>query len=343
MSTSPAKSPCWDGLARRSIHLIALGSLFVQSAIAQSEPPPLDAGLPSDTSTARETLARLGPRFAATYSAHFTVLSDADSKRTTAVNRLAEEIWSRVNVFAGRLRLTTRPPTKKLLVICFEKWEDYERFLRPGGFVISPSVPGFFDQMNNRCVMFNSAGGPLIRDKRREVASPMSESSSGRNVDEAQREITAHEQIINETVFRHELAHQVLFNIGVQTAQMRDRRWLQEGLAMQFESAEAISPYRAADFLAINAGDCLTLFRSVIADPRPLAPGAENSARAYAAAWAIVYYLIHHEPRAFAPFLSSPAGSTDLELAVFQKSFGPIDDDFVKKCRMSIAAANSAR
>lgn len=303
----------------------------------------MDAGLPSDTETARETLAQLGSRFAATYSLHFTVLSDADSGRTAAVNQLAEEIWSRVNVFAGRLRLATRPPTKKLLVICFDKWEDYERFLRPGGFVISPSVPGFFDQINNRCVMFNSAGGPLILDKRRELANPIPDSSAGRKVDEAQREITAHERIINETVFRHELAHQVLFNVGVQTARMRDRRWLQEGLAMQFESAEALSPYRAADFLAIDAEDCLTLFRSVIADPKPLAPGAENSARAYAAAWAIVYYLIHHEPRVFAPYLSSPAESAHPELAVFQKRFGPIDAEFVKKCRTSIAAANSAR
>lgn len=303
---------------------------------------PLDTGLPPDTTAARETLAQLGPRFGARYTPHFTLLSDSD--RTEPLGDLAEETWSRVNLFAARLRLSTRPPTKKLLVIYFDTWDGYERFLRPGGFVISPDVPGFFDQMSNRCIMFNSAGSPLIREKRREIASGGDAPTTSRaGVDHAQRAITEHERIINDTVFRHELAHLVLFNIGVQTPAMRDRRWLQEGLAMQFEAPTVVNRYRAADFLALDVEIALAMCRSLISDPTPLAPGAQNSANAYSAAWAVVFFLSSENPQRFALYLSAPTLPRDRELAAFEESFGPLDAAFVERCRKTIADAQSAR
>lgn len=309
-------------------------------------PPPLDAGLPTDTAAARAMLAKLGPRFGAQYAPHFTILSDADSDRTASLGQLAEEIWQRVNIFAAHLRVTTQAPTKKLMVVYFDTWEGFESFLRPGGFVISPGVPGFFDQVSNRCVMFNSANGPLLRNKRRELTTAPAIEPQARpiaDVNKARRDLTAHEQIINETVFRHELAHQVFFNIGVQTPSMRDRRWLQEGLAMQFESTKDISPYRGADFLAIDIKDCEPLFRSVLSDPKFLAPGAKDSARAYAAAWAIVYYLIHEQPKPLAVYLAMPAGALDEELATFERSFGVVDEKFAADCRKLVATAHIAR
>ena len=305
---------------------------------------PLDTGLPPDTTAARKTLAQLGPRFGARYTPHFTLLSDSD--RSEPLGGLAEETWSRVNRFATRLRLATRPPAKKLLVIFFDTWEGYERLLRPGGFVIDPQVPGFFDQMSNRCIMFNSADGPLIREKRREITTASSgeaPTTSRAGMDHAQRAITEHEQIINDTVFRHELAHLVLFNIGVQTPDMRDRRWLQEGLAMQFEAPTVVNRYRAADFLALDVETTLALCRSLISDPTPLAPGAQNSAQAYSAAWAVVFFLSSEHPQLFALYLTAPALPRDRELAAFEESFGPLDVAFVERCQKTIADAQSAR
>jgi hypothetical protein len=319
----------------------------MQAALSQTNPViSKEALLQPDTAAARASLARLGPRFSAKYTPHFTILSDATSTATESMSGLAEEIWYRVHAFAGRLRVTTHPPANKLLVIYFDTWADYEAFLRPGGFVISPTVPGFFDQINNRCLMFNSANGPLMRKKRRElttVASDDLEPISAENLTKAQGEPAEHQRIINETVFRHELAHDVLFNIGIQTEKMRDRRWLQEGLAMQFESAEPVSPYRAADFLAIDAKDCIALCRSVIADPRLLAPGAEDSARAYAIAWAVVHYLVTIQPKPFATYLTSHASRPHQELATFERVFGPVDAAFVDNCRKEVAAAQAVR
>jgi uncharacterized protein DUF1570 len=310
---------------------LALILNLVPSPRAASANPP-DDGLPPDTAAARATLVQLGPRFGAHYTPHFTLLSDADPDRIELLGGLAEETWSRVHRFTERLRLGNRPATKKLLVIYFDSWEGYDHFLRPGGFVISPNIPGFFDQLSNRCIMFNSAAGPLIRDKRRELASSSAGAASTTlpaALEQAHRQVSNHERIINETVFRHELTHLVLFNIGVQTPLMHDRRWLQEGLAMQFESASVVNPYRAADFLAL--------------DPRPLAPGVETSAEAYAVAWALVFYLTTEQSEPFALYLTTPRLPRDKELRAFEEHFGPIDAAFVERCRRTIAAARAAR
>jgi hypothetical protein len=334
MNTSQVKGrtkPCF----------VVLSLTLSSSALAK---PPI-AELRSDTAAARTTLAQLGPRFSARYTPHFTILSDSETERTEQLGGLAEETWSRVNNFAARLRLTTHPPTKKLLVIFFDTWEGYERFLRPDGFVISPNVPGFFDQFANRCVMFNAAGGPLIRDKRRELTESGDDLSptSRPDLDEAQRRVSDHERLINDTVIRHELAHLVLFNIGVQTTAMRDRRWLQEGLAMQFESEQPVNAWRAADFLALDPEKAAALCRTVIADPRPLAPGAQASTHAYAASWAMVFFMSTEMPHAFAAYLTTPPLPRDRELPTIEKSFGPVDAAFVERCRKTIAAARTAR
>ncbi|HKQ49925.1 MAG TPA: DUF1570 domain-containing protein [Phycisphaerae bacterium] len=346
MNTSRAKGTtklCFVASARQS-GSVAVFLLIVLLPRASAYSPEDD--LPPDTSAARATLAQLGPRFGARYTPHFTLLSDADAARTEPLGDLAEQTWLRVNTFAMRLGLATHPPAKKLLVIFFDAWEDYERFLRPDGFVISPNVPGFFDQFANRCVMFNAAGGPLIRDKRRELTESGRESPSSTSrahLDDAQRRVTDHERLINDTVIRHELAHLVLYNIGVQTAAMRDRRWLQEGLAMQFEAAEPVNSYRAADFLAIDPDKTVALCRSVIADPRPLAPGAQTSTEAYAAAWAIVFYVSSELPREFATYLTTPALPREREISHFEKTFGSVDASFVERSRKTIAAARAAR
>lgn len=321
--------------------LVLFLHLFQHPASANSP----EEDLPPDTIAARRALAQLGPRFGARYTSHFTLLSDADVDRTKPLGDLAEETWSRVNRFAAQLRLATQPPTRKLLVIFFDTWEGYDRFLRPCGFVIDPQVPGFFDQMSNRCIMFNSAGGPLIRDKRRELTTASSHrpTTLHADLDHAQRQVSDHERIINDTVFRHELAHLVLFNIGVQTPAMRDRRWLQEGLAMQFEAPTVVNRYRAADFLALDVDRALPLCRSLISDPTPLAPGARNSANAYSAAWAVVFFLSSEDPQGFALYLSAPALPRDRELAAFEESFGPLDAAFVERCRKTLADAQSAR
>ncbi len=119
---------------------------------------------------------------------------------------------------------------------------------------------------------------------------------------------------------------------------------------MQFEEPRSVNRFRLADFLGIDAQEDAIRVRDLIANPELIGPGAEDAQPAYATAWALVYYLTHQRPLAFATYLRTrPArrvnsqSPAEREIAAFERVFGVADEAFERQWRRTIKNLGPAR
>ena len=304
-----------------------------------------------DTEAARRLLTEVGTEFSADYGTYFTVISDAGA--SSRIKIIADGVFRQVELFAEGLEIKTTRPKVKMTVVYFGKWTDYERHGRAAGFAVNENAPGFYDHKSGICFIYDYADSTLMREKRAalKAATHTIEAASQKEAPtDAEREATArliertaqmraeldrHETLINQTVIRHELAHQSLSHMGIQTPRIMHLRWLCEGLAMQFEPVGDVNTSRLADFRAIDWTDERLSARRLVNDSKLLGPGAEQLSVAYAAAWGMVHYLIHEKPKEFAEFVrilrqEPPRGVSmeDANRAAFINCFGEPDAKF---------------
>lgn len=335
---------------------LSWGVCLLYVAAAGDQPTTRPAGTPAlaaDRSLERRLTRRLGPRFKAQRTPHFSILSDTNETRVARLKDTAEETWADVGVLADRLGLRCSTPSSKMTVVFFDDWSHYEARAKKAGFHVDPTVPGFFSDRDNQCLMFNFANAGMIQAKRREVIVATRELSAEearmapgdeaarRRLDEKRRRIReteglicAHERLITQTVVRHEIAHQVLFNVGLQSSATSHPRWLREGLATQFETRGAVNGHRLEDFLAAAEGGRDLGLRALVGDPKHIGPGADDLPARYATAWALVAYLVERRPRAFAAYIAeqgrTPSVAQDPSevVARFEAAFGDMDEGF---------------
>ena len=149
----------------------------------------------------------------------------------------------------------------------------------------------------------------------------------------------------------HEATHQIAFNSGLQTRFADIPLWVSEGLAVFFETPDLQSARGWRTIGALNAGR-LAQFRQYPgnaslqftqdADLRRQANSRHaNGLDAYAEAWALNYYLLHHHPRQYAAYLKMLSKKPQLvwddpetRVAEFQEAFGEnlgeLDADFLR-------------
>jgi hypothetical protein len=291
----------------------------------------------------------LGPRFGATYTPHFTILSDCGTEKAIALGELGERVLERILRFAPKLGLDAAPPRHRMAVLYFDDWREYETRARAAGIANAAIAPGYFDERSRRCVMGEYSNSPPVLARRREIEASRRrierQAAEGDDVREASRrilireaQIKVGEENIHRTVFRHELAHQVLAEYGLERGTPRLRTWLHEGLAMQFETDDMPNGFRRLDYLQAPRGSRSVPMREVVADARVLAPDHDDSAQAYASAWALVYFLCETRPRALGAFLQGPteSGQAAGALAEFEAQFGALDGEFERAVRRVI-------
>ncbi|MEK6644876.1 MAG: DUF1570 domain-containing protein [Planctomycetota bacterium] len=295
---------------------------------------------------------QLGPQFRTQSSGRFTVISDSDVGSVQDTLKLAESTFGRVEAFAKTITATTRTPGDTMTVVLFDGWSGYEAFARGKGFVVSEAVPGFFDEAANRCYLFNYANAEIIRRKREELSvarkevfpAPYDANNPERvrrlaRIREIEGQLEAHLELVSATVVRHEIAHQVLWNLGLQRADQSQRRWLKEGLAMQFETMDLANRYRLADWRTIDWQAGKMTLRDIVGDAARIGPGAANPQQAYAASWGLVRYLIRKKPKELAAYIRE-SGSWEKDQADcvrgFEEAFGKIDKAFERVCREDV-------
>jgi hypothetical protein len=149
----------------------------------------------------------------------------------------------------------------------------------------------------------------------------------------------------------HEATHQIAFNCGLQKRYADIPLWLCEGMAVYFEAPDLTSTRGWRGIGRVNYPRLETFRKNLpnwndgtlaamlrdsqrFRDPR-------TAADAYADAWALNYYLIKYEPKAYAEYLKALADKRPLiddtpeeRLAEFRAHFGDLDtleQEFLKQ------------
>ena len=149
----------------------------------------------------------------------------------------------------------------------------------------------------------------------------------------------------------HEATHQIAFNCGMQTRYADIPLWLCEGMAVYFEAPDLTSSRGWRGIGRVNyprlerfhknlptwhEGSLEEMLRDSrrFRDPR-------TAVDAYADAWALNYYLIKYEPKAYTAYLKDLAEKRPLiddepkeRLTEFRKHFGDLrklEQDFLKQ------------
>lgn len=299
---------------------------------------------------------KLGSKFLVNTSGPFTIVSDSDAATVRETLSMANDTRGRVEAFAQSLDLKPRLQVASMMVVLFDDWSGYEAFAKSRGFVVSEAVPGFFDEASNRCYLFNYSNATLVRQKRDELivarvgllpaADPtmtaLQREQRMARIRKIEAQLEEHLQLITATVVRHEIAHQVLWNLGLQRVDQARRRWLKEGLAMQFETADDANKYRLADWKTIEWPTESVSLKDIVRDATRIGPGAANPQQAYAAAWGLVRYLVKAKPREFAAYLRATGSweKSDADcLQGFEEAFGVLDAAFEDACRSTVAGS----
>ncbi len=239
-----------------------------------AEEAPTSAGgieawrLPPNSAAIRDLLAELGEGYRVVRTPAFAVVSDVAIGRVEALAGLAEDTLRCVRQAAETWRIPLSHPPCKMTIVYFHDERRFETWQRRAGLVPNPLVPGFFDAARNRGVIWDLLS-PVPAPERPGV--------------EAEARLVA---------IRHEVAHLVMHNVALLPGPSRpERRWLEEGLAMRFETPEAVNLPRLHDFLAAHHARDPAWWRRLVSEGGSLDTVGDERQSAYAAAWALVYHL----------------------------------------------------
>lgn len=153
---------------------------------------------------------------------------------------------------------------------------------------------------------------------------------------------------------RHEVAHAVLYRLGVHRRDLRNSPWLVEGLACMFEVDQKEgsaglnpNPWRLADLRPLfrpgsrcdhRKGMMATqAIHDLIGRTWPLDEGDRPHQRRYAEAYALAYYLCETNPEGMKRYLAA-SNSRPADIALtpavarseFSAAFGPLEWEFIR-------------
>ncbi len=243
------------GTDRSALRALLAVALSAAAANVQANPPP---PLPRDDQAASDLREIVGDGFRVRQTDHFAIAYNTTHDTVSdLVNRLEgtfDAIWR----FCEGLGLPIIPPDKRLVVLFFDKPEEFARFCADAGFTVD-SLAGIYQESINWAVFSNTLNrGELqeatrrmdqIQARLRELSADRSKPRSSRErrkrlvrelgVLRSQRDALV--ERFNRFVIHHEATHQMLFNIGVHVRGGANPVWLAEGLACQFEVPQARS------------------------------------------------------------------------------------------------------
>ncbi len=332
--------------------------------------------IPIDEAAEAELLQIAGDGFRIERTDHFVIAHNTSAEVLRSFLARAERTYDAVFRFCRAGEIPVQAPSHRLAVLFFDRPEEFTQYGERIGFS-NPAASGIFSIHLNRAAFFNTentskmhelsavisglegrlaGGGGLGGDDRRTVRTQLQRARNQRDQYVTQ---------INQLVIQHEVAHQVLYNIGVHTAGAQNPTWLAEGLACLFETPPGSS---GAGFTAVNQGrlrdfrSCLTAggvnqrpqvenlahacragklvpLKQLIGDAAFLARGGNpNIANHYAQAWSLVFYLQRTQQKAFARYIHTIAQrdrnarfTARQETEAFEAAFGPMDARFEQR------------
>ncbi len=261
----------------------------------------LDKPLPASTAKELEKalLEELPDGFRIEKSRNFLVAYNTDRLFAKWISNLYEKLLRGfLDHWDKKRDYELKSPSTPLVVIVFGSFEEYSRFVQ----LETGNEPGtmiaYYNLMTNRVALYDltstfGAAGNARNDIQQILSSP------------GAAEMVA--------TIVHEGTHQLMFNTGMQTRFSDTPLWVNEGLAMYFETPD---PDSAQGFRAIGNVNLMRLNRFIvysrtrkpdslkilISDDNVLRDPAQLLDR-YSEAWAFNYFLLNRHPDAYVAYL----------------------------------------
>ena len=238
-----------------------------------------------------------------------------------------------------RKKMKLVDPDYPLAVIIFADKLQYERYLTKELGDLPGVLVAYYNLLNNRVAMYDLTGGQRA---------PGARPGDDRRIAEVLSNPRAIPMVA--TVI-HEGTHQLMFNMGMQTRFSDTPLWINEGLAMYFETPDLsnprgwraigqINPMRIGRFRQlIGTRDSKSLGTMLSRDTKFRDPNLALDA--YAEAWAFNYFLLNKYPEEYVNFLKHMSKKPRLKydtpetrlnefLQFFKQDLPALDREFVQ-------------
>lgn len=316
------------------------------------------SAVPADEAAEKKALSSLGAEFKTRRTRHYAVLYDTGEKDLDVFCLAIERTYRSCVKYSSKLGIEVRKPKRKLMIFYFDKHAAYSAHSVKLGMGPRPQrTPGFYSPHQNVGMFYNFRNQDSFRQAResaeRQIAQLKDRLKSARSAEERRgirrqmeqaRAQANHSNVVggdlNERIIQHEVAHQVLWNIGFHNPgqYLANPRWLAEGTALLFEPVAKgnsanigrVNKLQLGEYRRyVDAGQLFPL-RDFLAGDKHFEP--QTMSRAYAQAWGLVHYLnrvkkkklrvyialINKRPKRYRP-------SPDREIEEFETAFGKVD------------------
>jgi hypothetical protein len=295
----------------------------------------------SSTALSEKLISEMPVGFHTYTTPHYVVVYNTSRTYAQWTSSLLERLYKAFTSYWQGQGMELHEPEFPLPVFLFATRQEYDQASRedlPNG---TGSIIGFYSLRSNRINMFDLTGVEAVRA-----------ANGGRG---SMRELN---QLLSQpaavplvATIVHEATHQIAFNCGLQQRYADIPLWQCEGMAVYFEAPDLTSTRGWRGIGRVNYPR-LEVFRknlgswndeslvSMLRDSRRFRD-PKTAADTYADAWALNYYLIKYQPKAYNEYLKELAQKKPLiddtpeeRLEEFRRHFGDLkklEQDFLKQ------------
>ena len=284
---------------------------------------------------AEVVLADLPDGFQVHETEHFLICYNTSRNYAKWIGNLYERLYRGFHAYwLRKRRWELDEPAGHLPVVVFSNRRQYSEYLQKElGSGVGEMV-AYYNLLNNRVAMYDMTG--LGEANPRDIQAFVSRPSSYSMV----------------ATIVHEGTHQLVFNCGIQKRLADTPLWVNEGLAMYFETPDVnsrtgwkaigkVNQPRLNQLQRLIAAGQMTRLADIIGDDKIFQDPASSS-DAYAHAWALNYYLFQKFPKQYVSYLQKLAEKKPLQdeadaterIQLFEaeigKELGLIERDFLR-------------
>ncbi|MBX3395843.1 MAG: DUF1570 domain-containing protein [Phycisphaerae bacterium] len=321
--------------------------------------------VPADEKLEKKLLKELGAGFKVKRTPHYSILYDTNEEDLAAFSHAIERTYRGCGKFCLSLGIEVLIPERKMIAYFFNEFADYGKMKESlGAGKPDPNNTGFYLPKNNYSYFYNFRNTPEFKRAREDAEKRLADlgkqfrdskdaaarKSLQSQMNDARRIINRTDSFgggVTEETLQHEVAHQVLWNIGFHNPKefVANPRWFAEGIAQLFEPVSEggagnmglVNRERLKNYQAVADADRLIPLKDFVSTAEPFMRG-DAGGLAYPQSWALAHYLVRvkrKETKAYVELiLKRPKGyktSPEEELELFEKCFGKADKKWEKK------------
>lgn len=272
-------------------------------------------------------LSRLPEGFEVHRTAHYVILHNASREYVRWCGGLLERLYVSFTNYFTRRGVELSEPQFPLVVIVFASQNQYVEHCREEVGPAITQIKGHFNLQTNVVTTYDLTG-----------------SGGTVSASELAKSLARPEVQQNIATVVHEAAHQLANNGGLLQRWNDTPQWLNEGLAMFFETPDLrgsravtsvglVNTARLSQFRSYLSRRPADSLRTLLQDDRRL-QNTDTATDAYAESWALVYFLLLQRPRNFTAYLERLASKPPLVYADAEERIRDfretVDDDLEK-------------